>query len=372
MHLKRQIKPLIYSSFGYVPDFKGPFFAIMKNNIFRRDFIKKAGLAGLGLGVTFPSILPAQSTVSSAGNKRIGIIGLDTSHSTNIMQLLNGDQPFAGAGGYTVVAAYPYGSRDIKSSYERIPAYIKEAQALGVEVVDSIAALLKKVDVVLLETNDGKPRLAQALEVIGAGKKLFIDKPVAAAFKDVVAIFKAAAKNKVPIFSSSSLRYTPQMEALLSGEKIGKITGVDTYSPAPLQPGHIDLAWYGLHGVEPLFALMGIGCRELRRVYTAGTDMVVGKWKDGRVGTFRGMRTGATDYGGTAFGEKGIAPVGSFAGYEGLLTHIIRFFNSGVSPVPAGETLEIYAFMEAADWSRARGGAAVTLQEVYDRYRLHA
>lgn len=344
----------------------------MKDKHSRRNFVKKITLSGLGLYISPDIILPDKINDNTGYlKKRIGIIGLDTSHSTNIMQLLNGEKKFSGADGYRVVAAYPYGSREIKSSYERIPTYIKEAEGLGVEIVDSISALLKKTDVILLETNDGKPRLAQAMEVIRSGKAVFIDKPVAATFKDVVAIFRAAEKNKVPVFSSSSLRYTPQIDLLLSGEKTGKITGADTYSPCPLQPGHIDLSWYGIHGIEPLFTLMGAGCKEVKRIYSPDTDMVVGKWKDNRIGSFRGLRSGAEDYGGTAFGEKGIAPVGTFAGYEGLLAKIIHFFNTGVSPVPAKETLEIYAFMEAADWSRQRGGAAVTLNEVYKKYGLN-
>ncbi len=344
----------------------------MKDKHSRRNFVKKITLSGLGLYISPDIILPDKINDNTGYlKKRIGIIGLDTSHSTNIMQLLNGEKKFSGADGYRVVAAYPYGSREIKSSYERIHSYIKEAERLGVEIVDSISALLEKTDVILLETNDGKPRLAQAMEVIRSGKPVFVDKPVAATFKDVIAIFKAAEKKRVPVFSSSTLRYTPQIDLLLSGEKIGKITGVDTYSPCPLQAGHIDLCWYGIHGIEPLFTLMGTGCKEVKRTYSRETDMVVGKWNDDRIGSFRGLRTGAEDYGGTAFGEKGIAAVGTFAGYDGLLAKIIQFFNTGVSPVPVKETLEIYAFMEAADWSRQRGGTTVTLNEVYKKYGLH-
>ncbi|MBX2922815.1 MAG: Gfo/Idh/MocA family oxidoreductase [Chitinophagaceae bacterium] len=341
----------------------------MKNNDSRRNFIKKASLAGLGVSITFPSVLSAQSMPFRQNNKRIGIIGLDTSHSTNIMQQLNGAHPFAAANGYTIAAAYPYGSRDIQSSYERIPSYIEEAKKHNVEIVDSIDALLQKTDFILLETNDGKPRVEQAMQVIKAGKTMFIDKPIAANFKDVVAIYKAAEKYKVPLFSSSTLRYTKQIAQLASGEKIGRITGADTYSPAPLQDKHVDLCWYGIHGVEPLYTLLGTGCTTVTRTYTAGTDLVTGIWADGRIGSFRGIRTGADDYGGTAFGEKGIAPVGTFQGYEGLLEKIIEFFNTGIPPVPPKETLEIYAFMQAADISKQRGGVPVKMKEVLNIYQ---
>ncbi|MFT3946668.1 MAG: Gfo/Idh/MocA family oxidoreductase [Agriterribacter sp.] len=336
----------------------------MKKQTSRRKFIQQTTLAGLSFSIPFQ--MSASGMSLTANNKRIGIIGLDTSHSTNFMKSINGAEKPVPTDGYTITAAFPYGSRDITSSYERIPAYIEEAKKYNVEIVDSINALLQKADFILLETNDGKPRVEQAMQVIRAGKPMFIDKPIAANFKDVVTIYKAAEKYKVPLFSSSTLRYTKQIAQLASGEKIGRITGADTYSPAPPQDKHTDLFWYGIHGVEPLYTLLGTGCTTVTRAYTTGTDLVTGIWADGRIGSFRGIRTGADDYGGTAFGEKGIAPVGTFQGYEGLLEKVIQFFNTGIPPVPVKETLEIYAFMQAADLSKQRGGIPVKMKEVLE------
>lgn len=86
---------------------------------------------------------------------RIGIIGLDTSHSTAFTELINSGSDETFSKGFRVVAAYPYGSKTIQSSYERIPGYIEKVKANGVEITSSIADLLEKVDCVLLETNDG-------------------------------------------------------------------------------------------------------------------------------------------------------------------------------------------------------------------------
>ena len=55
---------------------------------------------------------------------RIGIIGLDTSHSTAFTELINSGSDETFSKGFRVVAAYPYGSKTIQSSYERIPGYI--------------------------------------------------------------------------------------------------------------------------------------------------------------------------------------------------------------------------------------------------------
>jgi hypothetical protein len=113
--------------------------------------------------------------------------------------------------------------------------------------------------------------------------------------------------------------------------------------------------------------VMGTGCEEIVRVHTDGADVVSGKWKDGRIGTFRGMRQGEHGYGGTVFGEKEIRTLGEYAGYNPLLLEITRFFESGVPPVSKEETLEIIAFMEAADESKARGGIPVSIDSVMEK-----
>jgi WD40 repeat protein len=318
------------------------------------------------------SILPAGAVAVAAANTiddtsaektiRVGIIGLDTSHSTAFTAMLNADAPRPEFVGCRVVAAYPYGSREIKSSADRIPGYTEEVKKRGVEIVDSIETLLQKVDAVLLETNDGRPHLEQALQVIAAGKPLFIDKPVAGSLADAVAIYKAAAAAKVPVFSSSALRFGAATQAVRAG-KIGEITGCDTYSPAPYEPTHPDLYWYGIHGVESLFTVMGTGCERVTRIHTPDVDVVVGVWSGGRVGVFRGIRKGAAPYAGMAFGAGGTAPVGGFDGYEPLLVEIVKFFRGGPVPVSPEETLEIYAFMSAADESKKLGGASVSIAE---------
>lgn len=300
----------------------------------------------------------------SATGKRIGIIGLDTSHSTAFVKALNSPTSDPAFLGYKVVAAYPYGSRDIESSTKRIPGYTDEVKKAGVEIVDSIADLLKKVDVVMLETNDGRLHREQALQVLQAGKRMFIDKPMAASLKDVMAIFEASKKYKIPIFSASSLRHIKGIEAV----DRSKVVGADTFSPAVLEKTHPDLFWYGIHGVETLYTIMGTGCKQVVRITTEGTDIVVGTWTDGRVGTFRGTRMGKHDYGGTVFTQTGNLTLGPYGGYDPLLKDIIRYFETGEVPVTSEETIEIFAFMEAADESKRRGGVAVTLESVMPKH----
>lgn len=320
--------------------------------------------------VGFAAISPALAQHPPAG-KRLGIIGLDTSHSPAFVRSFNASEPAAELLGYRVVAAYPYGSRTIESSYSRIPQYTQEVEAHGVEIVGSIADLLERVDAVLLNTNDGRLHLEQALQVFEAGKPVFIDKPLAASLSDAIAIFAAAEQAGVPVFSSSTLRYIPDVQAVRGGI-VGEVIGADAFSPATLEETHPDLFWYGIHGVETLFAVMGTGCESVVRHHTEGTDVVTCTWDDGRIGTFRGLRAGRTGYGGTVFGSDGIQVLEYAGGYDGLLREIVNFLETGIAPIPAEETLEIFAFMAAAEESKNRGGAAVTLAEVMREARARA
>jgi predicted dehydrogenase len=327
-------------------------------------------LTTLMLAVCAPPVFPRAA--SGQPVMRIGIIGLDTSHAIAFTREFHDESPTNELADMRVVAAYPPGSPDIESSVKRVPEYTRTIQDMGVEIVDSIDALLERVDAVLLETNDGRPHLEQALPVLRAGKPLFIDKPLAGSLTDAVAIFWAAEHFRTPVFSSSSLRYIAAAQQARQGA-VGDVTGCDAHSPCSLEPTHPDLYWYGIHGVELLFTVMGTGCQSVQRVSTPGTDLVVGQWDGGRVGTFRGLRPpGTQGYGGRVFGTAGIQDLGSYEGYRPLVLEIGRFFRTGQPPVPAAETLEIFAFMSAADESLRRDGQRVLLSEVMEAARSAA
>ncbi|MDZ4821267.1 MAG: Gfo/Idh/MocA family oxidoreductase [Planctomycetota bacterium] len=297
---------------------------------------------------------------------RVGIIGCDTSHAGAFTNVFNQANPAEELAGIRVVAAFPTSSDDIPASKDRVVKFTKELEQKGVKIVSSMDELLRQVDAVLLESVDGRNHLELATAVINANKPLFIDKPLAHSLKDAVAILELAREKKVPCFSSSSLRFTPGVIDARDNAAVGKITGCDTFGPCTLEPHHPDLFWYGVHGVEMLFTVMGPGCESVTRTGTDSTDVVVGKWKDGRIGTFRGIREGAADYGATVFGSKSVARSGKYPGYKPLVTQIAKFFRTGEPPVNPEETLEIMAFMEGADESK-KTGRAVTMSDVFAR-----
>ena len=304
---------------------------------------------------------------------RAGMIGLDTSHVIAFAKLLNSPAAKPELKGIKVVAAFPGGSPDIPSSRDRVEGYTKQLRdEFGVEIVDSVEAVISKVDVVFLESVDGRPHWRQVEPVLRARKPVFIDKPVAGSLADAVRIFTLAEETRTPCFTASSLRYSPAIKNLRTDPKVGEVVGADAFGPSPLEEHHPDLFWYGIHGVESLFTVLGTGCESVSRVRTEGTELVTGIWSGGRIGTFRGIRQGKADYGAVAFGTKGIVVGQGYGGYEPLLVEVCRFFRTGVAPVSPAETLEIFAFMEAADESKRRGGATVPLAEVMTRAREQA
>jgi predicted dehydrogenase len=311
----------------------------------------------------------------AAAPLRIGLIGLDTSHVVDFTSILNDpSRPDHVAGG-RVVAAFKGGSPDVEASATRIERFTSEVTTKwGVELVDSIEALCARVDAVILTSVDGRHHLAQARPVFAARKRVFIDKPLAGSFKDAQEIARRSRESGTPFFSSSSQRFQPELQALRTSPQLGEILGASTYGPCPIQTYVPDLFWYGIHTVEMLYTLMGPGVDTVTRVHTADTDIVVARWKDGRVGVMRGHRAGPQTYGAVAYGRKAILSFGAPrpdapkeplpSAYPALLDAMLTFFRSGVPPVPPEETLEIMAFMEAADLSKARQGAAVSLSSL--------
>ncbi len=228
----------------------------------------------------------------------------------------------------------------------------------------------------MITSVDGRVHLDQARPVIAARKPLFVDKPFTASARDAVELARLAKQNNTPIFSSSSLRFQDDVQAIKADPRVAEVKGAITWGPATLEPHHPDLFWYGVHAVEMLYTFMGPGCERVTRTYTPGADLVSCQWKDGRIGVVRGIREGGSTYGQVVFGPKAVVSAPppkpdttpqKRSSYYGLVSAAIEFFRTGKSPVPIDDTVEIMAFMEAADLSKARNGAPVAIAEVLSR-----
>ena len=333
-------------------------------SVLSKHRVRAGLLLACGIVFTASAVSPAPAHAQEEKTFRLGIIGLDTSHVIAFTSYLNNPKNNTGC---KVVAAYPGGSPDFKASASRVEKFTADIKdRFNVELVKSVEELCEKVDGVLLESVDGRPHLAQAKPVIAAGKPLFVDKPVAANLEDVIEIFRLAKDKNVPCWSSSSFRYGKGVAGARNDETFGKIVGCDVFGQSSWAEFHPDLYLYGIHPVEALFTVMGPGCQEVRRVKAGGTDLVIGTWKDGRIGTFRDLRGGKPEAPVMIYGTKK-STTGESGGYTPLLQEMVKFFKTGKVPVPPEETIEIYAFMSAADESKAKDGAAVSVPELIER-----
>ena len=318
----------------------------------------------LNLSLLLPTLL--FTAAAFGADLRLGIIGCDTSHVVAFTELLNDPQAKNHIPGGKVVAAFRGGSPDIADNARNIENYSATLKdKFGVQFYDTIEEMCRNVDVVLLESVDGRPHLEQVKPVIAARKPVYVDKPMAGSLHDVMEIFKLAKAAKVPLFSASSLRFATNTLAVRDGA-IGKVKFAETYGPCSIEPHHPDLFWYGVHGVESLFTVMGTGCRTVKRGTTPdGQIEVFGEWSGGRKGIYRADKS----FHGLAKGSKGEMPVGNWDSYAPLVAAIMNFFQTGVAPVKPEETIEIFAFMEAADESKRLGGAPVKIKDVLKQAR---
>jgi virulence factor len=299
---------------------------------------------------------------------KLGILDFDTSHTIEFTKRLNNpegtpkDQLVEGA--QVVIGC----AGESKLSPERIEGFTKQMKQFGVPLVEKPSDMLGKVDGMLIEAVDGTVHYDRAKPFLEAGIPCFIDKPFTCSVADAKKILELAEKKKAAVFSSSSLRYAPELVEYVADPKPGKLVGCVVYGPATLSPipeRNAGLFHYGIHPIEMLYTLMGPGCNRVTNVSEKGVDVVTGHWKDGRVATIRGIRDGASGYGFTSFSEKGIksVTVGTAVIYRELLKKVVEFFKTGKSPVEDGTMIEIMAFIEAANKSGANHGAGETVQQ---------
>jgi virulence factor len=289
---------------------------------------------------------------------KLGLLDFDTSHAVEFTKRLNHkgvaeDQWVSGA---EVVIGCPGES---KISPERIPGYKKEMESFGVPLIEKPEEMIGKVDGMLIEAVDGSVHWERARPFLEAGLPCYIDKPFTCSIDDARKLVDLAAKKKVPIFSSSSLRYAPDLVDYVADTKHGKVLGALAYGPASLHERNPGLFHYGIHTVEVLYTLMGPGCQRVTCTHEKDVDVATGQWQDGRVATVRGMRTGGGSYGCIVFSEKGVQPLAIDTKYiyRELLKKIVSMFESGKAPLDVAVSVEIVGFIEAALKSANNHGA---------------
>jgi len=293
---------------------------------------------------------------------RIGMVGLDTSHCTAFLELLHReDHPFHVPGG-RIVAAVPDFSPEMAVSRNRLEGFRKAVEEAGVRLVSSIEEL-KGLDAYLLENVDGRQHADRFEKLARFGKPVFVDKPFTCSVRDARRILARSQQQGAPVFSTSSIRYAAGISDLKVGEG-QSVKGCEAFGPMGFLEDFPPYFWYGIHSADVLFSKMGRGCREVRVVAQAESDLLVGIWQDGRIGTIRGNRYGNNQFGCVIWTEKQVTTGLAAAQppyYALLLQQVIEFFRTGRSPVAIEETLEVVAFLEAAEQSRTQNGEPIRL-----------
>jgi len=292
---------------------------------------------------------------------RLGIIGLDTSHVTAFTRLLNDPLAAHHVSGGRVTAAYAGFSPDWELSRSRVQGFTAELRdKFGIKILPTPQAVAQEVDLVLLESGDGRVHLEQFQCIAPFQRPVFIDKPLANTLADAVEIVRLAKKAGVTMMSCSPLRFADPLVAALANPPGGQpITGVDVFGPISFQPTQPGWFWYGIHTVEILATALGMGCQRVRVTPSDGAEILQATWADGRVGTIRALRSQSWNYGCTLHYGNTFRFVDIGAGarptYVGLLERVLTSLPAGKPDVSIDQTLEIIRILEAANRSRETG-----------------
>ena len=318
-------------------------------------------------GVVSFCLIMMMMTGAMADPLRIGLVGLDTSHAEQFTMRLNDPANPGHVPGGRVVAAVPVASEDLPESVGRIDEFVGVLKSkYGVRMMDDIVAMCRDVDAVMILSLDGRPHLQQAIEVLSAGKPCFVDKPVAATLEDAVKIFLMAERLKVPVMSASALRWFSGVTEIVGASAVPPRAAI-SWGPAPSIPHLPDLYFYAIHATEALFTVMGSGCQSVTRTTTPYESVVCGVWNGARTGTLHALHTlpmHSKDYKLVRIDDGAVTEQKNLGDYTPMLREIIKFFETGVSPVTPAQTLEIYGFLQAAEESKKLGGIPVSVRDV--------
>ena len=232
------------------------------------------------------------SAADDAQPIKVGVFGLDNYQSVAFTQLFNSPKAEGDLAGFKVVSAVPTVSPDIPESVDALPKWEAQIQKFGVEIDKNPADMLKRVDCVIMTSLDGRTHLKQATEVLKAGKRLFIARPLAASLADAVAIFEVSKQTGTPCFSLVAASIQPGLHRHAQHRRSGRRAGLRCVRRLPDRSDASRVCLACGPFIDTLYTIMGPGVDTVRLTSTPKVESVTAVWKDGRVATYRGIKEG--------------------------------------------------------------------------------
>lgn len=278
---------------------------------------------------------------------------LNNYHANKFHGLLTGEVGQT-AGGVEIVAAW-----------ESHPEGEDWCAAKGIPRAASAAEVVGLADALLVLAPDNtEAHVALSREAIASGKPVFFDKALASNLEDARQIIGQAEKHNTPFTSSSSLRFSVELEEML--KRIGErpIDGI-------FSRGLAKWRGYSVHTISPALRLLA-GDRVIRLIDTSNGGPVRTVTLETRSGrrVQIDVRESENQFEATPWqtgalveGKYEVATIAKFDEfYANMMRQVVSFFQTRQSPVPVEEQLEVLAVELAADESVAKGSQWVDIK----------
>jgi virulence factor len=280
---------------------------------------------------------------------RIGLVDVTTTHADAFSKIFNVEKKFPGF--------------QVTTCWDPNRARAEEvAKAYGLTVADSPEAMKKDVDAAMCLSRNQDLHLEHATPFLKRGLPTFVDKTTAGSVKQAIKLFKLAQRKKAPVFSSSAIRFGPEVEEAqkIMKEKMGPIKFVSASGPG-------DLVFYGQHVFDTVYALVGKGARTVQNIGDEKISILKLTWESGLVVVMTIAEVGKFQFRFTVGDEKSnhsfVVPGGSC--YERMMTAFVQMVNTRQAPIDPLETVEIIDGMFQAKASREKKGRVMKIKGQY-------
>lgn len=281
-------------------------------------------------------------------DKKIAIIGLDTSHATAFPKLMQDPETESSQkiSGIRAVSCLRFETAfQGKEGLDTRQAYL---ESIGVKVTEDFEEAVADCDAIMIEINDPALHLEYFEKCAPLGKPIFLDKPFADSVENMCKIIELAKKYNVRFFTASSLRFdidfVEGLEKGLAAEK-----GM-TWGPCGIPPKGSGIIWYGCHTFEMLQRIMGRGAVSVSGIKDENNYLFRVKYADGRVGMVD-LSSTSYKYGALIRSKEN---EGVFVNvtcrvpfYYMLMKEFVKFLD-GEQPVALEDSVEVMALQEAA------------------------